>query len=413
MSRRHEGQVIRYDGRRGTVWRLRYADAAGRRVSETLGSERDGWNDRSARDALLDRLHRVRNERHVRSQPVTLDAFARGWLDTYPAAKGLRESTRRGYARILEKHVLPVLGDRRLEEVDVDALEAYVARKRRAGLSPGTLNRHLNVLSLVLGAAVKRRLIASNAVAAVDRPREPDRRQSWRRLQPDEVGAVAGAFDELVAEQEDPAERAWIEQARVVFLLVYGTGMRRGEVLGLRWRDVTLADPSGPKLHVRQTLTWGGEGPPKSEASRRTLPLDAFLAGELFDHRGRTAYAGDQEHVFCHPEKGTPLDHSRYGDTFKLALGRAEIADRVRPFHDGRHAAITNDAAAGNAALAVMKRAGHSDFRTTQLYIDLAGVEFREEAERAAARVFAHVPGAKIRAQDPVEPSAETAEALH
>jgi integrase len=60
----------------------------------------------------------------------------------------------------------------------------------------------------------------------------------------------------------------------------------------------------------------------------------------------------------------------------------------MRPFHDGRHTAITNDAAAGNAPLAVMKRAGHSDFRTTQGYIDLAGVTFREEAERLA-RLFA------------------------
>jgi len=48
---------------------------------------------------------------------------------------------------------------------------------------------------------------------------------------------------------------------------------------------------------------------------------------------------------------------------------------------------------------AVMKRAGHSDFRVTQQYLDLAGVDFAEEAERAAARAFAHVPRAKGRAQ--------------
>ena len=80
------------------------------------------------------------------------------------------------------------------------------------------------------------------------------------------------------------------------------------------------------------------------------------------------------------------------------ALERAGITDYVRPFHDGRHSAITNDAAAGNSGLAVMRRAGHSDFRVTQMYLDLAGVEFAEEAERAAARAFAHVPRAKVRA---------------
>ena len=86
------------------------------------------------------------------------------------------------------------------------------------------------------------------------------------------------------------------------------------------------------------------------------------------------------------------LNEKRYADTFRAALARAEITDYIRPFHDGRHSSITNDAAAGNSGLAVMKRAGHSDFRVTQQYLDLAGVDFAEEAERAGARAFAHVP---------------------
>jgi integrase len=54
----------------------------------------------------------------------------------------------------------------------------------------------------------------------------------------------------------------------------------------------------------------------------------------------------------------------------------------VRPFHDVRHTSITNAAAAGTPPAALMSRAGHSDFKTTQLYIDLAGETFREEADR-------------------------------
>ena len=160
-----------------------------------------------------------------------------------------------------------------------------------------------------------------------------------------------------------------------------------------------LADPEHrPTLSVENATVRGRDGAPKSTTSRRTLVLDEFLAGELFDHRGRSRYQGDDERVFCHPLKGSGLDHKRYGQTFRVALDRAGITDYVRPFHDGRHSAITNDAAAGNSGLAVMRRAGHSDFRVTQMYLDLAGVEFTEEAERAAARAFAHVPRAKVRA---------------
>jgi integrase len=105
------------------------------------------------------------------------------------------------------------------------------------------------------------------------------------------------------------------------------------------------------------------------------------------------------ERVFCHPEKGSVLDHKRYAETFRAALVNAQITDYVPPFHDSRHSAITNDAAAGNSGLAVMKRAGHSDSRVTQQYLDLAGVDFAEEAERAAARAFAHVPRSRVRAK--------------
>src|SRR5207244_1367163 len=105
-----------------------------------------------------------------------------------------------------------------------------------------TINRHLNLLSLLCSSALKRGLIQENPVALVDRPREPRRR--WRILSPPEVGAVERGFAELIAEVEGE-ERLWCEQARVVFLVLMGTGLRRGELRGLRWCHVHLADPDG------------------------------------------------------------------------------------------------------------------------------------------------------------------------
>ena len=78
-----------------------------------------------------------------------------------------------------------------------------------------------------------------------------------------------------------------------------------------------------------------------------------MVSAELFDHRARTAYAGDGEVVFCHPEKGTPLDHKRYAKTLALALAKAKVTHRVRPFHDFRHTSITQAAVAGNAPAAI------------------------------------------------------------
>jgi integrase len=91
----------------------------------------------------------------------------------------------------------------------------------------------------------------------------------------------------------------------------------------------------------------------------------------------------------------TVTDPKRYAATLRQVLERAKVDGYVRPFHDGRHTSITNAAAAGVAPAALMARAGHSDFKTTQGYIDLAGETFREEAELAEERMLGQKFGQK------------------
>ena len=170
---------------------------------------------------------------------------------------------------IVKRHPTPFFGTRKLDSIDVEAIERYVGERRRKGLGPRTLNRHLNLLNLILGAAVKRSLARTNPVSLVDRPREPRRR--WRILSPAEVVAVERALDKMIAQaeaEEEREERAWLQQSRVMFLVLVSAGFRRGELLGLRWRHVYLADPDGPHLRVAETWVRGGVDTPKSEAGR-------------------------------------------------------------------------------------------------------------------------------------------------
>ena len=62
---------------------------------------------------------------------------------------------------------------------------------------------------------------------------------------------------------------------------------------------------------------------PKSEAGERTIALGPKLAEELWQHRRRTAFSGDEERVFCHPTKGSPLDHKHYARTLRAAMAKA------------------------------------------------------------------------------------------
>ena len=127
---------------------------------------------------------------------------------------------------------------------------------------------------------------------------------------------------------------------------------------------------------------------PESEKGERTIAVEPRVAVELWEHRLRSRFNGDDERVFSNPETGSPLDHKRYAATLRLALAKAKVERPMRPFHDGRHTSITNSAAAGLSPAALMARAGHSDFAVTQTYIDLSGELFRAEAELAEQRLF-------------------------
>jgi site-specific recombinase XerD len=107
-------------------------------------------------------------------KPTTtrFESFAKEWLATYPDAKGLKRSTRRGYEQIVRLHLVPTIGSLKLGEISVKQIEQYLAAKRKKPLSAATLNRVLNVLSLIMRAALRRGLIHTNPVSLVDRPSE-------------------------------------------------------------------------------------------------------------------------------------------------------------------------------------------------------------------------------------------------
>lgn len=387
--------VIRYEGVRGVVWRVKYRDADGRQVQETLGKAADGWNKSKAQSALRERLVAVEKDGRRKLGGDTFASFAQTWLDTYPTRKRLKTSTVEGYRQIIEKHLIPSFGPRKVSAIDIDDIEGYIARKSKT-LGPRTINRHLNVLSGLFNAAIKRRppLAQTNPVLLVERPDEP--RNRWTILSPENIRAVEAAFSALI-EEADGEERSWREQARVIFLTAVGTGLRRGELLGLRWRRIALADPDGARLRVEETWVRCREETPKSDAGERTITVPATVAQELWHHLRRSAFKAEDDRVFCSPTKGTPFDVQRYTQTFRLALSNAGITGRVRPFHDLRHSAITNDAAI-NTPIAVMKRAGHSNFKTTETYIDLAGEAFRAEAMKLDARLFGDLRGGQTEA---------------
>jgi integrase len=107
----------------------------------------------------------------------------------------------------------------------------------------------------------------------------------------------------------------------------------------------------------------------------------------LSDHYRRTPFKGDGELVVFHSKRGTTYAAETFAAALKAALAAAGVEGDLRPFHDLRHASLTNGAAAGESPIALMTRAGHSNMATTKRYLHLAGTVFQDEAQRLEDRL--------------------------
>jgi len=344
------GGIIEYQGKRGTVWRIKYRDADGRQVQETVGAERDGVTRKQAASELRERLVRVERKHYRRPQSLTFDEYARTWWQEGQKRRQWKPATVEKYRKTIE-HLIAFLGPQPLGSIRPRDLSSYT-REALERFEPNTIRLHLNVAHDIFKTARVEELIQSNPVEGAERPK-PKRRR-WRILEPVEVGRVLRAFED--------------EQARTVFLTLILTGVRRFELQALRWRDVDLVESV---LRVRES---------KSEEGERSIALAPMLAEALWQRRRVTAFADDEELVFCHPTRGSKIEQEWYAGAFRKALATAGITDYVRPFHDARHASLTNGAAAGETPIALMSRAGHRSMSTTNQYLHLAGVVFRDEA---------------------------------
>src|SRR5436309_685838 len=126
---RSSGTIIEYPGKRGKTFRIKFVDASGKRVSETLGSEKDGWTRKKAEQALNERLTDVRREGYRRPERITFETLAEEWIDNYPETKGLKRSTTKGYKIIVER-LVAAFGRLQLHELDAARIEKTVAEWR-------------------------------------------------------------------------------------------------------------------------------------------------------------------------------------------------------------------------------------------------------------------------------------------
>ena len=360
--------------------------AGGRQVKRAVGKKRaSGGSDGLTRAQAEAALRRLVEETAVAPPPTERIGVAQAgerYLHHLEVVMQRKPTTIHDYKIILNRHLIPFFGDRPLERIKADDVVAFMAAKQRDGLSYKTINNLLNFLHGLFRHAMKRGWTNANPVAAVDRPRGNGADPDIRFLDLDEFEALLRAVPDDVL---GPTEVVLYRTAGM-------TGLRQGELVALRWRDV---DWRAGVIRVRRNYTRGEFGTPKSRRSSRAVPMADLLAAELDRHFQASAYQGDDDLVFAHPQTGHVVDASKMRKRYKDALARAGLRE-VR-FHDLRHTFGTHMAAAGAPLRAIQEWMGHRDYKTTLVYADYA-------PDSSQGRVFAEkaFSGGPVRAVDVV-----------
>lgn len=334
----------------------------GKRTQRT----KSGFATKKAAQAHLNTtMGQLQRGEFVEPTRVTLgDYLTRHWL---PLMKhSLQPSTWDSYDRTLRLHVLPRIGGVRLQDLTaahLDQLYSDLLKEGRrdgkpGGLSPKTVRYLHTTLHKALKDAERKQLVLRNVAQAADPPKLNRAGSEIRTWTGEEVSAFLEAMRD--------------HRLFAGYVLAASTGMRRGEVLGLRWRDLDL---EARRLSVRQTITCVNYevvvGTPKTHRSRRSIALDPVTVQVLRDHRDRQAAeraalgTGFMDHglVFC-SIGGGPIHPDLFTKTFDRTVAKHRLR-RIR-FHDLRHTHATLGLAAGIPAKVMSERLGHATVAFTQ-----------------------------------------------
>ena len=256
------------------------------------------------------------------------DYLGRWLLDSVRGS--VRRSTFESYRRQVDRYLIPVIGRIKLTKLTHVHVQGLYRQMQDRGLSARTVQYTHAVLHRALKQAVRWHMIPRNVCEAVDVPQVSQ--------------------GEIRPLNEDQARRllrtASGERLEAFYVLAIHTGMRPGELLGLRWEDVTLGDAGGT-LRVSRALFEGEFATPKTKRSRRRIKLSAGSASALEAHRRRqieeqSRKAGLwQNHDLVFPSSvGTPLSHRNVARSFKALLKRAGLPSSIR-LYDLRHTCAT------------------------------------------------------------------------
>jgi len=339
----------------------------GRRLTKYAKTQREcrGW--------IKEMIAKIDGGLTFEATLMTMERFFELWLNGKELSR--RPGTVENYRKVTSSYILPKIGQMRLQDLTPTHITQLYLLLKEEGKGARSVQAVHVILHCALKQAVREGLLGRNPVDAVDRPRvEQTETQILNEEQARQLLVIAsGSLYETV------------------FCLALISGMRKGELLGLKWSDLDLK--KGTILVQRQLQLIKPEGyilvPPKTKAGKRQIKLGQGMLAKLENHRKNQevlkAAAGDkwkENDLIFTSSIGTYMDQSRVHKEFKRLLTKAGLPD-LR-FHDLRHTSLSFLLENGTPVNTVQQRAGHSKASVT---IDIYGHALAGSQNQAADRI--------------------------
>jgi integrase len=370
----------------GSVWRVRWRDEQGRPHSRVVGRKADAV----ALDHELRRAKRLGTGALANHSRETLREFTLLWWARH-AAPNLARHTQEGYASALDVHIMPRLGDTRLQALTTEAVSDLRVDLAAAGVGEPAIRKVLTVLQSILERAVEWRHLETNPARSVRKPSQR-RTRVVRPLSPTTIEAMRAY---LLATDRQP-------DATLVAVLAYA-GLRPGEAIGLRWHDI-----GERTLLIERSVAFGVLKSTKTAGTRSVRLLPA-LADDLIAWRHRSPRTQPTDLVFPSPD-GSPWNADRARNWRKRAFADAATAAGVphaRPY-DLRHSFVSLMIAQGATVVEVARQAGHAPTMTLSTYAHLFderdGIDHRPATEQIrVARLAIVSPDVSVLCPWPID----------
>lgn len=335
----------------------------GRQVKRRIGPKRvPGSRDGLTRTQAETELRRLIGEVQVKpcvGERLTIAEVSERYV-VRARRRGRKRSTLEDIESDTRVHLKHYFGERSADSITGSDVHDLVSTLEGKGLAPKTIRDIVATLSALLNfaKAPQRRWVAENACEGVELPAVPERTEI-RFLTLEEVDAAVASTPKGIYQVIDKA----------LILTAAMTGLRKGELVALRWRDI---DWPAARIRVRQNYVRGEFGTPKSKRSTRSVPMADEVGGELERLFKGSTFQEDDDLVFAHPLTGEPMPKANITRRFRKALEAAGLDDSHR-FHDLRHTFGTRMAATGKVPMRTLQEwMGHRSLATTEIYADYA-----------------------------------------